>query len=107
MHVETAQKNKKAIRRGEKLFIGLTTKPCYELQSRSENNTTILNAFLSRRTASEETFIGQKRFSFLKTFSQFSGLDGTNYFESIQQSFKLLEVMIIVCMPNCMPFYRY
>jgi hypothetical protein len=70
-------KNKKASRRGEKLFIGLTTKPCYELQSRSENNTTFLNAFLSRRTALEETFIGQKRFSFLKTFSQFSGLDGT------------------------------
>ena len=70
-------KNKKASRRGEKLFIGLTTKPCYELQSRSENNTTILNTILIIRTASEDTFLGQKRFSFLKTFSQFSGLDGT------------------------------
>jgi len=56
-YLRNSPKIKKAIHKSGKLFIGLTTKPCYELQSRSENNTTILDAFF-----------GQKRFSFLKTF---------------------------------------
>jgi hypothetical protein len=45
-------KIKKAIHKSGKLFIGLTTKPCYELQSRSENNTTILDAFLGQKSDS-------------------------------------------------------
>ena len=50
----------------EKLFIGLTTKPCYALQGRNKNNTTFFDALL-----------GQKSDSFLNRFSQFRGLDGT------------------------------
>jgi hypothetical protein len=45
-------KIKKAIHKSGKLFIGLTTKPCYELQSRSENNTTILDAFIGQKSDS-------------------------------------------------------
>jgi hypothetical protein len=45
-------KIKKAIHKSGKLFIGLTTKPCYELQSRSENNTTALDAFIGQKSDS-------------------------------------------------------
>ena len=67
-------KNKKAIHKSGKLFIGLTTKP--EAFASKQHN--YFECFsLEKRTASEDTFIGQKRFPSLKTFSQFSGLDGT------------------------------
>ena len=36
--VENSPKIKKAVRRDEKLFIGLTTKPRYELQIRSKQH---------------------------------------------------------------------
>jgi hypothetical protein len=44
--------NQKSSPQSGQLFIGLTTKPCYALQGRSENNTTILDAFLGQKSDS-------------------------------------------------------
>ena len=56
---------KKAIRRGEKLFIGLTTKPATSYKFVANNTTTVKN------------LMGQKSLSVTKGFPQYCGLDGT------------------------------
>ena len=62
-----ALKNKKAIHKSGKLFIGLTTKPATSYKVVAKTTQLSFGVRL----------LGQKRFPFPKTFSQFCGLDGT------------------------------
>ncbi len=68
-------KCKKANRRSEKLFIGLTTKPCLILKN--ETKTTQLSFRMFQNIVLEISYFGQKSTSFLKCFPKSCGLDGT------------------------------
>ena len=58
-------KIKKAVRRDEKLFIGLTTKPATSYK------------FVANNTTNVKNLMGQKSLSVTKGFPQYCGLDGT------------------------------
>ena len=69
-------KCKKANRRSEKLFIGLTTKPCPILKN--ETKTTQLSfQMLTKNIVLYISFFGQKSTLFPKCFPKSCGLDGT------------------------------